>query len=150
MRSLRRAVELGLPIAGVVLVLAAVLFFPRNLNVQIGIVLLGIVLIEAGIWNLASPVLPSERKYVSLRREVDGFILLVRRLNRASLELTSEPTPQNRARLLQVRDEMLESVRRMQDVAGRTEEGTPAAGAAGAPAAGEGERTADVAGQPPA
>ena len=122
MRRLRRTVELGLPIVGVTLVLAAVLFLPRSLMLQIAVVLLGLVLIEAGIWNLASPVLPSERKYVSLRREVDGFILLVRRLNKASLELASEPTPQNRARLLEVRDEMLESVKRMETVAGRTED----------------------------
>ena len=129
MRRLRRTVELGLPILGVTLVLAAVLFLPRSLMLQIAVVLLGLVLIEAGIWNLASPVLPSERKYVSLRREVDGFILLVRRLNKASLALASEPTPQNRARLLEVRDEMLESVKRMEAVAGRTEDLATEAGA---------------------
>ena len=122
MRRIRRAVELGLPIAGVTLVLAAVLFLYHNLYLQIGVVLVGLVLIEAGIWNLASPVLPSERKYVSLRREVDAFILLVRRLNRATLELASTPTAQNRTRLLQVRDEMMESVRRMEQYAGRTDE----------------------------
>ena len=124
MRRIRRAVELGLPIVGVVLVLAAVLFFYQNLYVQIAIVLLGLVLIEAGIWNLASPVLPSERRFMALRREVDGFILLVRRLNRATLELASEPTPQHRAKLLQVRDEMLESVRRMEQVAGQADDGS--------------------------
>jgi len=130
MRRIRRAVELGLPILGVALVLAAVLFFYQNLYVQIAIVLLGLVLIEAGIWNLASPVLPSERRFVALRREVDAFILLVRRLNRATLELASEPTPQNRAKLLQVRDEMLESVKRMEQFAGQTDEAAPGAAAA--------------------
>ena len=127
MRRLRRAVELGLPIAGVTLVLAAVVFFPRSVLLQVALVLVGLLLIEAGIWNLASPVLPSERKYVALRREVDDFVQLVRRLNRATLALTSEPTPQNRARLLEVRDEMLESVRRMEQVAGRTDEDAAAA-----------------------
>lgn len=127
MRRLRRAVELGLPIAGVIMVLAAVLFFPRSLTIQIAIVLVGLVLIEAGTWNLASPVLPSERRYVALRHEVDGFILLVRRLNRATLALASESTPQNRARLLEVRDEMLESVKRMEQVAGQAEPPAPAA-----------------------
>ena len=130
MRRLRRAVELGLPVVGVVLVLSAVVFFPRSLLVQLGIVLVGLVLIEAGIWNLASPVLPSERKFVALRREVDGFILLVRRLNRATLALASDPTATNRAKLLEVRDEMLESVRRMEEAAGRTEEDALPASAA--------------------
>jgi hypothetical protein len=125
MRRMRRAVELGLPVVGVILVLAAVLFLARSLMLQLGVVLFGLILIEAGIWNLASPVLPSERKFVALRREVDGFILLVRRLNKATLALASEPTPNNRARLLEVRDEMLESVKRMELAAGRTEEDPP-------------------------
>ena len=132
MRRLRRTIEVGLPVLGVVLVLAAVLFLARSLLLQLGVVLLGLVLIEAGIWNLASPVLPSERKFVALRREVDGFILLVRRLNRATLALASEPTPQNRSRLLEVRDEMLESVKRMETAAGRTD-GDPPVADGGAP-----------------
>ena len=122
MRRFRRTVELALPIAGVVLVLGAVLLLPGSLMVQLGVVLAGLVLIEAGVWHLASPVLPSERKYVALRREVDGFILLVRRLNRATLALASDSSSANRAKLLEVRDEMLDSVRRMERVAGRTEE----------------------------
>ena len=122
MRRIRRTVELGLPIAGVALVIGAVLLLPRSLTLQLAVVLLGLVLIEAGVWNLASPVLPSERKYVALRGEVDGFILLVRRLNRATLAMASDPSQSNRARLLEVRDEMLESVRRMEQVAGQTAE----------------------------
>ena len=122
MRRLRKGIELGLPILGVLLVLAAVLFFFQNLYLQIVIVLLGLVLIEAGIWNLAAPILPSERKYMALRNEVDAFIRLVRRLNKAALELAAESTPQNRAKLLQVRDEMLESVKRMELFAGQREE----------------------------
>lgn len=132
MRALRRAVELGLPVLGVIVVLAGVLFFARDLYVQLAVVVLGLILIEAGIWHLASPVLPSERKYNALRNEVDSFIALVRRLNRATLENASDPTPASRARLLQVRDEMMESVKRMEAVAGRTEEQlerTPAASA---------------------
>ena len=139
MRTLRKAIELGLPILGVVLVLAAVLFFFQNLYVQIGIVLVGLVLIEAGIWNLAAPILPSERKFMALRHEVDSFIRLVRRLNKSALELASEPTPQNRAKLLQVRDEMLESVKRMESYAGRTDE---PARVATVPAEGDSERGA--------
>mgnify|MGYP006184653179 CR=1 FL=1 len=131
MRAIRKAVELGLPILGVALVLAAVLFFYHNLYLQIAIVLAGLVLIEAGIWNLASPILPSERKYLALREEVDSFIKLVRRLNKTTLELASEPTPQNRAKLLQVRDEMLDSVKRMEDYAGKEDGAQPTAAGAG-------------------
>lgn len=125
MRTLRKAIEIGLPILGVALVLAAVLFFFQNLYLQIAIVLVGLVLIEAGIWNLAAPILPSERKYMALRNEVDAFIRLVRRLNKTALELAAEPTPQNRAKLLQVRDEMLDSVKRMEVYAGKADADVP-------------------------
>lgn len=139
MRAIRKGVEIGLPIIGVALVLAAVLFFYHNLYLQIAIVLIGLVLIEAGIWNLANPILPSERKYLALRAEVDAFIGLVRRLNRATLALAADATSQNRAKLLQVRDEMLESVKRMQDYAGK-EQAPPAPQVPieGSPSAGEG------------
>lgn len=126
MRTLRKAIELGLPVLGVILILAAVLFFFRNLYLQVGVVLVGLVLIEAGIWNLAAPILPSERRYLALRDEVDSFIGLVRRLNKAALELTADATPQNRAKMLQVRDEMLESVKRMELYAGKPDAVVPA------------------------
>ena len=139
MRAIRKGVEIGLPIIGVALVLAAVLFFYHNLYLQIAIVLIGLVLIEAGIWNLANPILPSERKYLALRAEVDAFIGLVRRLNRATLALAADATSQNRAQLLQVRDEMLDSVKRMEDYAGK-EQAPPAAQMPieGSPSSGEG------------
>lgn len=121
MRRLRQTIEKGLPVLGVAVVLAGVLFLAGDLLVQLVVVVFGLLLIQAGIWNLASPVLPSERRYNALRDEVDAFIGLVRRLNRATLENASEPTPESRARLLQVRDEMMESVKRMEAVAGRTE-----------------------------
>lgn len=122
MRRLRRTIEMGLPVLGAVLMLAGVLFFAGNLVAQLVVVAVGLLLVEAGVWKLANPVLPSERRYNALRSEVDSFIGLVRRLNRATLENASEPTPGNRARLLQIRDEMLESVKRMEGFAGRTEE----------------------------
>lgn len=124
-RRLRRSIETGLPVAGAVIVLAGVLFFADDLYLQLAVVVAGLLLIQAAIWKLANPVLPSERRYNALRSEVDAFILLVRRLNRATLENTGAPTPANRARLLQIRDEMLESVKRMEQVAGRSEDVAP-------------------------
>lgn len=120
-RAVRKGIEIGLPVLGVALVLVAVVFFV-SLYVQIAIVLLGLVLIEAGIWNLASPMLPSERKYLALRAEVDGFIGLVRKLNSATLALAGDPTSHNRAQVLEIRDRMLESVREMERLAGKTDE----------------------------
>lgn len=125
-RKLRKTIELALPMVGVALVLFAVIVF-GNIYVQIAVVLLGLILIEAGIWNLANPILPSERKFLALRTEVDDFIAMVRRLNSASLMLASDPSPENRARVLSVRDDMLESVRRMELYAGKTDDELTAA-----------------------
>ena len=58
MRALRRAVDVGLPIVGIVVVLSGVLFF-FELYTQLAVVVLGLFLIEAGIWRLADPLLPS-------------------------------------------------------------------------------------------
>lgn len=119
---IRKVVQVGLPVLGVAVVLAGVLFIYDNLYLQIVVVLLGLVLVESGIWNLASPILPSDRRYLALRREVDEFIGLVRRLNRTSLEVLVEPTPEVSATLMQIRDEMMASVHRMEEYAGKSDE----------------------------
>lgn len=117
MRTVRRKVDTLLPVVGIVVVLSAVLFLWQNLYLQVSVVVVGIFLIEAGIWKLAHPLLPSQRKYRALRDEVDGFIGLVRRLNTAAIE-RQELTPEAEARVAAVRQEMLESVDRMVEYAG--------------------------------
>lgn len=124
MRTVRRTVDMVLPVAGIVLVLGAVLFLWQNLYLQLGIVIVGIFLIEAGIWKLAHPLLPSARRYHALRAEVDQFIELVRRLNAvAAPDATGEATtdPQVAA----VRQDMLSSVDRMVACAGRDDLAPP-------------------------
>ena len=91
-RTLRMVMDTVLPFLGVVLILSTVLWV-RELHLQIAIVALGIMLIEVGVWKLASFVLPSERKYVALRAEVDQFITLVRQLNTAALAWHERGTP---------------------------------------------------------
>jgi hypothetical protein len=117
MRSVRASVDKALPVAGVVLVLGAVLFLDQNLYLQLAVVIAGIFLIEAGIWKLAHPLLPSQRRYRALRSEVDDFILLVRRLNNAGVE-QRRGAPGAAARVAGARDEMLQSVERMVVYAG--------------------------------
>jgi hypothetical protein len=126
MRSVRRSVDQALPVAGIIMVLAAVLFLWQNLYLQLAVVIAGIVLIEAGIWKLAHPLLPSQRKYRALRTEVDDFIDLVRRLNAAGVEREAG-APGAIDSVAAVKREMLVSVDRMVDYAGK--ETDPAAGA---------------------
>ncbi|HEV8695214.1 MAG TPA: hypothetical protein VGQ93_13680, partial [Lysobacter sp.] len=83
-RIVRRLIETLLPILGTIKIFVAVLFLHRP-ALQIPAVAIGLLLIHARMWNLAQPVLPSERKFQALRHEVDHFIILVRRLNGAAL-----------------------------------------------------------------
>jgi hypothetical protein len=111
-------VDTALPVTGIVLVLGAVLFLWQNLYLQLGVVIAGIFLIEAGIWKLAHPLLPSQRRYGALRAEVDDFIRLVRQLNAAGVEREAG-TAGGSARVAAVRTEMLASIERMVECAGR-------------------------------
>ena len=95
MRRLRRSLDIGLPAVGTVLVFGAVVLV-YNLTMQIILVLLGLVLIDAGIWKLTAPFLPNERRYNGLRAEVKRFLELVRHLNDATLNLKEADTPASR------------------------------------------------------
>ncbi|MBI4408628.1 MAG: hypothetical protein HY561_02890 [Gemmatimonadetes bacterium] len=120
MRRFRKAVDIGLPIAGNVLILGTVLLI-SEVTVQVPVVLIGILMIEAGIFKLAHPLLPNERKYLALRAEVDDFIGLVRRLNRAALALRDDESTAAREAVREVTRAMQESLERMELVAGKTE-----------------------------
>src|SRR5437868_7223864 len=96
-RAVRKTVEVGLPILGTVIVFGAILLIWDNMTLQIGVVALGVLMIQAGIWKLTHPMLPSERRYQSLRREVDYFIMLVRRLNAAALGVKETDNSATRA-----------------------------------------------------
>jgi hypothetical protein len=119
LRILRQHLDTGLPLLGVVVILSAVLFLPECPG-QVAIVVLGILLLEAGVWKLAHHVLPSERQYLALRSETDRFITLVRQLNAAALRVKAHDTPTHRQDFEEVRHAMQQTVERMCEVAGKT------------------------------
>ncbi|MBI4539530.1 MAG: hypothetical protein HY704_08485 [Gemmatimonadetes bacterium] len=121
MRTLRKLVDVGLPIVGMVIVFAGVLLL-TNLTVQVLVVLAGVLAIEAGVWQLTNPLLPNERRYLALRAEADRFIGLVREMNAAAVALHDRATPEARGEFERVRAQMLNSIDRMAAVAGRTEQ----------------------------
>jgi len=84
----RELIEILLPLIGIVLIFAALLIAPVNETVprQVVVVLAGVLLLEASVWNLASPFLPEDRRYHGLRQEVDRFIQEVRELNRYEVQ----------------------------------------------------------------
>lgn len=135
MRTLRRTLHLLVPAVGVALILGAVLFGER-LAVQLFLVVAGLMLTEAGLWRLADPILPDERRYLALRTETDHFTALVRQLNAAALALSQGDERGSRFALDEVRREMHRSVDRMVAFAGKTEEEAPPS-AAGRPLEGD-------------
>ncbi|HUE77997.1 MAG TPA: hypothetical protein VMM83_08655 [Longimicrobiales bacterium] len=124
MRKLRRILQLIVPAVGMALVIGAVLF-GESLPVQLFLVIAGLLLTEAGLWRLADPFLPNERKYLALRAETEHFMALVRQLNTAALALGSGEERGPRFALDEVRTEMHRSIDRMVNFAGKTEEEAP-------------------------
>ena len=119
-RVLRQIIDTGLPLLGVCVTLGAVLFL-EALHVRVAIVVLGLLLIETGVWKLAHQLLPSERQFHSLRSEGERFLLLIRHLNDAALALQDHDGPETREAFADVREMMHQSVERMAEVAGKTE-----------------------------
>ncbi len=119
-RTLRTVLDTVVPFLGVVLILSTVLLV-RELRLQIALVAVGILLIEVGVWKLANIVLPSERKYIALRTEVDQFITLVRQLNTAALAWHESGAPEQLAEFEAVQETMQQAVKQMAEVAGKTD-----------------------------
>ena len=109
---------------GVMIILGAVLFL-REIRVQIAVVMVGIVLIEAGVWKIAHQLLPNDRRYHALRHEIDAFIALSRDLNEAALAAKVEDTPEKRGAFDEIRESMHRAVDQISEVAGRTAEELP-------------------------
>jgi hypothetical protein len=108
MRRIRDWVEKGLAVLGVVIVLVPVVTLADSLW-QIGAVVVGLLLIEAGVWNLAKPLLPEERRYSALRDEVDHFLEDVRELNDRAVEGDADGVDDVRVRLRERVDGLVEA-----------------------------------------
>lgn len=118
-QSLHKVLNAGLPILGMVVVFGGVLLF-EDRRTMILVVLLGILLIEAGVWKLSNPFLPTERRFNELRLEVDLFMELVRELNASAMEARGrEADAGSWARFRNTIATMHASVERMGRSAGR-------------------------------
>ncbi len=83
MRRLRNIIDRFVIYAGVLLVLGMMIFAQAS-AMQSLFVLLGLLLVELGVWRVASSLLPNARRNQPLRDEVDQFIKLVREMYRAA------------------------------------------------------------------
>lgn len=120
MRRYRKRLEAGLSVLGVLTIFAAVLLVPADrVQLQIMVVLAGILALEAGIWGLPQQFMPNDRQFTDLRAEGEYFTDLIRNLNQAARALEpdiSDAGPSHEepeARLKEVLAQMHESVDRM-------------------------------------
>lgn len=90
-RRIRRVMEAAIPLLGIGMIFLSVLFGPSSLQLQVILVLVGVLILEAGVWGLTSGLLPNERRYLALREEGDHFIALIRELNSAALRRKRTP-----------------------------------------------------------
>ena len=81
MRKLRDVIDRFVVYGGVVVVLGAIVVQDTT-RAQVVLVLLGLLLVQLGIWRIASRVLPSARTNQRLRDEVDQFPASIRELYR--------------------------------------------------------------------
>ena len=85
-RKVRRGIEIGLPLLGMGVIFGSVLLgSPSNLLLQLMILLVGVLILEAGVWGITKEILPNERRYPALRDEGNHFIGLIRVLNAAAV-----------------------------------------------------------------
>ncbi len=114
-RSWRRTVNrFAGPVAAVVGVLVVIssFLFMGDLFVWYGMVMAGLFIVLVGFLYGAYPLLTNERRYYALRREVYAFINLVRKLNAAAESNSASEVDR-------VKGEMLNSVDRMAELAGK-------------------------------
>ena len=116
-RKIRRGIEIALPILGMGIIFGSVLFGPSNLQFQVLLVLIGVLILEAGVWGLTGGILPNERRYLALREEGDHFLGLIRVLNAAAV--ARDTGQEDDARFREARAQMHTSVERMAELAGQ-------------------------------
>jgi hypothetical protein len=119
----RKAVSVGISILGAALVFLAIILpqLSGDVGRQVLVALLGILLIEAGVWKLAERVLPTQRKYHALRAEVTRFLELTKSLNARALEVKAIGSDEAHAAMQEDLQALHATVDRMAEVAGQEE-----------------------------
>ncbi|MBT3531090.1 MAG: hypothetical protein HOF74_10115 [Gammaproteobacteria bacterium] len=114
-KKIRHSMDIALTALGIGVIFTAVIMgYTLEVRMQLPIALFGVLLMEAGIWGLSAKLFPNERKFITLRAELDGMVDLVRELNSSALS-DSDAAGEHFDRTLA---EMHESVNRMSQLAG--------------------------------
>ena len=117
-RKIRRSIEIGLPLLGMVIIFGSVLLgSPINPQLQWIFLLVGLLILEARVWGLTSRILGNKRIYLGLREEGDHFIGLIRKLNETGV--ARDDGHEHDERFRHTLEEMHASVERMSELAGQ-------------------------------
>jgi len=85
-RNIRRSIDASLTGLGIAVIFSAIILGASlDIRAQLPIALVGVLLMEAGIWGLSSKFVPRQRKYTKLRSEGDNMLQLIRELNAAAI-----------------------------------------------------------------
>lgn len=115
-KSIRRNIDMGLTAVGIAVVFSAIILGTSlDVRAQMPIALIGVLLMEAGIWGLSAKLVPNQRKYTSLRDEGDRMLDLIRELNSAAI--AKEIGTEDAKRFQQTLEAMHSSVLKMSELA---------------------------------
>ena len=120
-RNIRRSIDLGLTGLGIGIIFTAVILGGTlEIQMQLPLALLGVLLMEAGVWGLSSKLFPNERRYSQLRDEGDSMIQLIRELNAAAI--AKDTGVEDAKRFQATLQRMHDSVVRMSELASKEDE----------------------------
>ncbi len=120
-RVFQEVMNRGLAFAGVIVVLVAVGVATASVGL-VGIVVIGLLMIEVGIWRAKRQFTREKRRYHVLRAEVDQFLALVRQLHNASLQVKQHDTPDTRQAHDEIVNVMHETIERIAEGTGKTDD----------------------------
>lgn len=117
-RNLRRSIDIALTGLGIGIIFSAVILRGSlDITAQLPLALVGVLLMEAGVWGLSTKLFPNERRYSKLRDEGDSMIQLIRELNDAAI--AQSKGQEDAKRFQSTLQQMHDSVIRMSELAGK-------------------------------
>lgn len=106
-------------LGGILIVMGAIVLMPTHTGQIVGAAL-GLLMVEASAWGSTRRLMPGQRKYKALRKEVDRFLGLVKQLNNAALSVKEHDVPEAQQAFEQTCEAIEQSVKHMMQVAGKT------------------------------
>jgi len=115
-KNIRRNIDLALTAVGIAVVFSAIILGTSlNVRAQMPIAIIGVLLMQAGIWGLSAKFIPNQRRYTNLREEGDRMLDLIRELNAAAI--AKEIGTEDAKRFQRTLEAMHSSVLKMSELA---------------------------------